>query len=143
MIVIFNFCVLNQPLFLEDSNLNEAVGVEDISENIYYTETKMPLSEPGFSGLEDKQDFGISTNLANSVNPDSDSFLGKSNDTAYSFHYSLSEIASLDYAFLATMKTCNLCRQLFTYQRFYDQAPHYFQENPTGYNTILSDGKEI
>ena len=85
----FDFYELGQPMFLENGNLNELVGVEKIRQYVYYTETKTPLSEPGFPGLKDEQD----------------SFMGIANDTAYYFHYDADSITTLDHAFLATMKT--------------------------------------
>jgi len=39
----FDFYELGQPMFLEDGNLNELVGLEKIRQYIYYTETKTPL----------------------------------------------------------------------------------------------------
>ena len=98
----FDYYELGQPMFLEDGNLNESVGVEKIRQYVYYTETKQSLSESGFSGLEDEQDFNNSANL---VNPDSDSFLGKHNDTGYYFYYEPDRLTSLTHSFLATMKT--------------------------------------
>jgi len=85
----FDFYELGQPMFLEDGNLNELVGVEKIRQYVYYTETKTPLSEPRFSGLKDEHD----------------SFLGVSNDTAYYFHYDTDGITTLNHAFLASIKT--------------------------------------
>lgn len=85
----FDFYELGQPMFLEDGNLNEWVGVEQIRQYIYYTETKAPLSEPRFSRLND----------------DHDSFLGVANDTAYYFYYDADGITSLDHTFLAQMRT--------------------------------------
>lgn len=81
----FDFYELGQPMFLEDGNLNELVGVEKIRQYIYYTETKTPLSE--------------------TKNKDNKYFLDRYNDTAYYFHYEQDEVTTLDHAFLATMKT--------------------------------------
>lgn len=81
----FDFYELGQPMFLEDGNLNEIVGVEKIRQYVYYTETKTPLTE-----IKHK---------------DNKHFLGKHNDTAYYFHYEQDEITTLDHNFLATMKT--------------------------------------
>lgn len=81
----FDFYELGQPMFLEDGNLNELVGVEKIRQYVYYTETKTPL----ISGKH----------------KDNKHFLGKHNDTAYYFHYEQDEVTTLDHAFLATMKT--------------------------------------
>ncbi len=81
----FDFYELGQPMFLEDGNLNELVGVEKIRQYVYYTETKTPLTT--------------------SKHKDNKHFLGKHNDTAYYFHYEQDEVTTLDHAFLATMKT--------------------------------------
>jgi adenine-specific DNA-methyltransferase len=81
----FDFYELGQPMFLEDGNLNELVGVEKIRQYVYYTETKMPLTP--------------------TKHKDNKHFLDKHNDTAYYFHYEQDEVTTLDHAFLATMKT--------------------------------------
>jgi adenine-specific DNA-methyltransferase len=81
----FDFYELGQPMFLEDANLNEAVGVEKIRQYVYYTETKTPLTT--------------------SKHKDNKHFLGKHYDTAYYFHYEQDEVTTLDHAFLATIKT--------------------------------------
>lgn len=81
----FDFYELGQPLFLEDGNLNEIVGVEKIRQYVFYTETKTPLTE--------------------TKHKDNKHFLGKNNDTAYYFNYEQDEVTTLDHAFLATMKT--------------------------------------
>jgi adenine-specific DNA-methyltransferase len=81
----FDFYELGQPMFLEDGNLNELVGVEKIRQYVFYTETKTPLTA--------------------TKHQDNQHFLGKHNDTAYYFHYEQDEVTTLDHAFLATMKT--------------------------------------
>lgn len=81
----FDFYELGQPMFLEDGNLNELVGVEKIRQYVYYTETKTPLIA--------------------SKHKDNKHFLGKHNDTAYYFQYEQDEVTTLDHGFLATMKT--------------------------------------
>lgn len=81
----FDFFTLGQPMFLEDGNLNEIVGVEKIRQYVYYTETKTPLTP--------------------TKHKDNKHFLGKHNNTAYYFHYEQDEVTTLDHAFLATMKT--------------------------------------
>jgi adenine-specific DNA-methyltransferase len=96
----FDFYELGKPLFLEDGNLNELVGVEKIRQYVYYTETKTPLPLTN-------DDLGLTNETENRkskiVNPKS--YLGKHNDTAYYFHYEQDEVTTLDHAFLATMKT--------------------------------------
>jgi adenine-specific DNA-methyltransferase len=81
----FDFFTLGQPMFLEDGNLNEIVGVEKIRQYVFYTETKTSLTE--------------------TKHKDNKHFLGKNNDTAYYFNYEQDEVTTLDHAFLATMKT--------------------------------------
>lgn len=81
----FDFYELGKPMFLEDGNLNEMVGIEKIRQYIYYTETKKPLTET-------KQ-------------KESKHFLGKYYETSYYFNYEMDKVTSLDHAFLATMKT--------------------------------------
>lgn len=81
----FDFYELGQPLFNEDGNLNETVGIEKIRQYVYYTETKCAFSE--------------------TKHTDNKHLLGKHNDTAYYFNYEKDEVTTLDHAFLATMKT--------------------------------------
>ncbi len=81
----FDFYELGQPLFNEDGNLNETVGIEKIRQYVYYTETKSAFSE--------------------TQHTDNKHFLGKHNDTAYCFNYEKDEVTTLDHVFLATMKT--------------------------------------
>jgi len=82
----FDFYELGQPLFNEDGNLNETVGVEKIRQYVWYSETKSSLS----------QKEGIKENSF---------FLGKHNDTAYYFNYEKDEVTTLDHAFLSIVKT--------------------------------------
>jgi adenine-specific DNA-methyltransferase len=81
----FDFYELGQPMFFDEGNLNELVGIEKIRQYVYYTETKTQLTE-----IKHK---------------DNKHFLGKNNDTAYYFNYEQDEVTTLDHAFLATMKT--------------------------------------
>ena len=63
----FDYYSLGQPMFLEDGNLNEMVGIKKIRQYVYYTETKAPLKETKHN--------------------DNKHFLGKHNDTGYYFNY--------------------------------------------------------
>lgn len=81
----FDFYELGQPLFNDDGNLNETVGIEKIRQYVYYTETKSAFSE--------------------TQHVDNKHFFGKYNDTAYYFNYEKDEVTTLDHAFLATVKT--------------------------------------
>lgn len=82
----FDYYQLGQPIFLEDGNLNELLGVEKLQEYIWYTETKTPYYPP-LKGAGDA------------------AYLGKHNDTAYYFHYEQDGTTTLDHSFLATIKT--------------------------------------
>ena len=81
----FDFYELGQPLFNEEGNLNESVGIEKIRSYVWYTETKMAFNEPNYS-----------------VNKH---FLGKKDETAYYFNYEPNEVTTLNHEFLATIKT--------------------------------------
>jgi adenine-specific DNA-methyltransferase len=81
----FDYYELGHPLFLDDGNLNELVGSEQIRRYVYYTETKTPLTK--------------------AEHTDNKYYLGKQNDTAYYFNYEQDKVTTLDHAFLATMKT--------------------------------------
>ena len=103
----FDYYELGEPLFLEDGNLNESVGIVKIRSYIWYTETQQSLNHDLFD-LHDKDDLKINTNKdkqTNHQNYSLDSFLGKHNDTAYYFHYLKDEVTTLNHAFLSTMKT--------------------------------------
>lgn len=97
----FDFYELGQPMFLEDGNLNELVGVEKIRQYVYYTETKQNLRLTNDDLRLDETE--KQNRKSKIVNPKS--YLGKHNDTAYYFHYEQDEVTTLDHAFLATMKT--------------------------------------
>lgn len=81
----FDYYELGKPLFNEDGNINEEVGVQKIRNYVFYTETKKPLDKKRHK--------------------DNEAFMGKENDTAYYFHYKPDKTTSLDHDFLATMKT--------------------------------------
>lgn len=81
----FDYYELGQPMFLEDGNFNESVGLEKIRQYVYYTETKTTLTQVEY--IDNKH------------------FLGKFNDTSYYFNYDQDQVTTLDHDFLATMKT--------------------------------------
>jgi adenine-specific DNA-methyltransferase len=93
----FDFYELGEPLFLEDGNLNELVGVAKIRQYVYYTETQ---SNYELRVMNDEL-----KGIHNSSFIDHHSFLSKHNDTAYYINYEQNEVTTLDHAFLATMKT--------------------------------------
>lgn len=81
----FDFYELGQPLFDEDGNLNESVGLPKIRNYVWYTETKTPLK--------------------GEKHEDNNHFLGKHNDTSYYFYYESEAITTLDHRFLTSIKT--------------------------------------
>lgn len=81
----FDFYKLGKPLFDEDGNLNEEVGVDKIRLYVYYTETK--------------------TSILEIPHDENKYFLGKHNNTAYYFFYEKDEFTTLDYDFFPTMRT--------------------------------------
>lgn len=81
----FDYYQLGQPMFADDGNLNELVGVEKLRQYIYYTETKTALVER--------------------KHKDNKYFLDKHNDTGYYFIYEPDTTTTLDREYLATMRT--------------------------------------
>ncbi len=84
----FDYYTLGEPMFNEDTNLNETVGVEKIRQYVYYTETKQPLE-----------------NCKPYQKKDNAYFLDKYNATGYYFFYEKDTMTTLKNEFLATMKT--------------------------------------
>jgi adenine-specific DNA-methyltransferase len=79
----FDYYTLGPRLFLEDDQLNEAVGIPEIRAYIWYSETRSAFVEP------------IS---------DEPHFLGKLDATAYYFVYDPEAATTLDYTFLSTIR---------------------------------------
>ena len=84
----FNFYELGLPLFDENQNLNEQVGLEKIQEYIWFSETRTSAS--------------LST-----INPESNDkyLLGKKDESAYYFIYEKDRLTTLDYDALELIKT--------------------------------------
>lgn len=82
----FDYFILGEPLFLENNNLNEEVGIDKIRRYIYYSETKQSIS---------------------SSDPEADhaSFLGVCNNSAYYFHYEKDQLTTLNLDFLGLIRT--------------------------------------
>ncbi len=76
----FNFYTLGEPLFDDNNNLNETVGVYKIREYVWFTETRSTKA------------------IAENTNP----YLGTHNDTAYYFIYNQDSLTTLDYESLAS-----------------------------------------
>lgn len=81
----FSYYELGSVLLHPDGNLNEEVGTQKIREYVYYMETKEPIPT--------KQPV------------DEPYFMGKFRNTAYYFYYEPGAVTTLDYRFLATVKT--------------------------------------
>jgi adenine-specific DNA-methyltransferase len=78
----FDYYTLGEPLFDENNNLNETVGIEKIREYVWFTETRSPLTPEG------------GTDAGNV-------FMGLYNDTGYYFIYEKDNLTTLDYDSLA------------------------------------------
>jgi adenine-specific DNA-methyltransferase len=86
----FDFYVVGEPLFLEDKNLNEAVGTEAIREYVSYTES-IPTKQR-FSG-----DVGVSPYA-----------LGASETALWLFYYERDRITTLNIDFLENLNIKSL-----------------------------------
>lgn len=85
----FDYYELGQPLFNEDNEINELVGVEKLRQYIYYTETKSVLTAPSPSERAGGEAY----------------LLNKHNNTAYYFYYEQDMVTTLNHEFLSTIKT--------------------------------------
>jgi adenine-specific DNA-methyltransferase len=79
----FDFYELGLPLFDENQNLNEQVGLAKIREYIWFSETRTSFKEPN------KEPY----------------FLGKKDESAYYFIYEKDRLTTLDYDSLELIKT--------------------------------------
>ena len=79
----FDYYELGAPLFNEDGNLNEEVGIDKIREYIYYAETKQPLLRQ-----QDK---------------DEEFLLDECNRAGYYFYYQTDKATTLSYATLTNI----------------------------------------
>ncbi|MBO6793192.1 MAG: site-specific DNA-methyltransferase [Balneolaceae bacterium] len=79
----FDFYELGLPLFDDNENLNEEVGLPKIREYIWFSETRTSFTEPNAENY----------------------FLGKKEDTAYYFIYEKDRLTTLDYDALELIKT--------------------------------------
>ncbi len=82
----FDYYQLGLPLFDENENLNEGIGVEKIREYIWYSETRSQYHKPQQS-------------------QEMEYYLGKKDGTLYYFIYKKSSLTTLDFDTLSTLKT--------------------------------------
>jgi adenine-specific DNA-methyltransferase len=83
----FTYYELGQPLFTDESLLNETVPLDRIRAYIWYSETKAPQPIPALDPNETPY------------------FLGLLNGTAYYFCYEPDALTTLDYTLLSTVRT--------------------------------------
>ncbi|MFK7750781.1 MAG: site-specific DNA-methyltransferase [Kordia sp.] len=79
----FDFYELGLPLFDENQNLNEQVGINKIREYIWFSETRTPFKAP----------------------KEINYFLGKKDDSVYYFIYEKNKLTTLDFDALELIKT--------------------------------------
>jgi len=79
----FDFYEIGLPLFDENQNLNEVVGLPKIREYIWFSETRTSFTEPNIEPY----------------------FLGKKDESAYYFIYEKDRLTTLDYDALELIKT--------------------------------------
>lgn len=75
----FDYYTLGEPLFDDNNNLNETVGIDKIREYVWFTETRSTKA----------------------ITQSSTPYLGTHNDTAYYFIYNQDSLTTLDYESLA------------------------------------------
>lgn len=80
----FTYYELGEPLFKDGKSLNEAVGEDEIRKYVYYIETKKAIQE---NHMDNKY------------------LLGANSDTSYYLYYEKDKTTTLNYEFLATVKT--------------------------------------
>jgi len=78
----FTYYELGHPIFLENEQLNEAIGKEKIEEYVWYTETRTAY-------IPQKEDY----------------LLGTFNDTAYYFNYNKDQLTTLDESYMRSLMT--------------------------------------
>lgn len=82
----FDYYEIGEPLFLEDGNLNESIGAEEIRRYVAYSENLAPENQ---------------TPIENEISP---YLLGIKDDTAYFFYYKPDSATTLDLEFLSRLK---------------------------------------
>jgi len=87
----FDYYELGAPLFTDDNEINELIGLEKLRQYMYYTETKSTLLHAVEKGKNKVKD--------------NEYLLNKHNDTAYYFYYEADNVTTLNYDFLSTIKT--------------------------------------
>lgn len=99
----FSYYELGEPIFTDDQNLNESVGVEKLREYIWYSETRVPYCRNGVHT--------VSTGNAQSY------LLGNHDGTDYYFYYEPDRITTLSHDTLNIVE-----RKADTYVVYADQC---------------------
>ncbi|MCQ2225735.1 MAG: site-specific DNA-methyltransferase, partial [Paludibacteraceae bacterium] len=99
----FSYYELGEPIFTDDQNLNESVGVEKLREYIWYSETRVPYCRDGVHT--------VSTGNAQSY------WLGNHDGTDYYFYYEPDRITTLSHDTLNIVE-----RKADTYVVYADQC---------------------
>ena len=99
----FSYYELGEPIFTDDQNLNESVGVEKMREYIWYSETRVPYCRNGVHT--------VSTGNAQSY------LLGNHDGTDYYFYYEPDRITTLSHDTLNIVE-----RKADTYVVYADQC---------------------
>lgn len=99
----FSYYKLGEPIFTDDQNLNESVGVEKMREYIWYSETRVPYCRNGVHT--------VSTGNAQSY------LLGNHDGTDYYFYYEPDRITTLSHDTLNIVE-----RKADTYVVYADQC---------------------
>ena len=99
----FSYYELGEPIFTDDQNLNESVGVEKLREYIWYSETRVPYGRDGVHT--------VSTGGAQSY------WLGNHDGTDYYFYYEPDRITTLSHDTLNIVE-----RKADTYVVYADQC---------------------
>jgi adenine-specific DNA-methyltransferase len=95
----FDFYELGLPLFDENQNLNEQVGLAKIREYIWFSETRSSIYDFGFQ----IDDLGLNNQKSKITNHKY--YLGKKDGTVYYFIYEKNKLTTLDYDALELIKT--------------------------------------
>lgn len=93
----FDFYELGLPLFDENQNLNELVGLEKIREYIWFSETRLGIADLGFRNSDSKN------HQSKIINHQYE--LGVKDGTAYYFIYEKDKLTTLDFDALELIKT--------------------------------------
>ncbi|MBR3568706.1 MAG: site-specific DNA-methyltransferase [Salinivirgaceae bacterium] len=123
----FSYYELGEPIFNEDSYLNESVGTEKLREYVWYTETRVPYTS--------------ANNVTDARGASLQYLLGNHNGTAYYFYYEPDKITTLDKTFLNGIT--EKAEQYVIYADNCLLSDEFMQLNHIIFNKIPRDIKKI